>query len=240
MANFGQFQDSWIDQLRKIVGQLTDGPTRPKTEEDSRQVRRLVDKVVSHYVDYYAAKAAVGRTDVLILFAAPWASALERSLHWVAGFRPTTVFHLMYTESSVRFESHVMDILRGRRTGDLGELSPGQLARVSELQCQTVKEENKIGDELGAWQEALARAEPEWAGLPGASPRDGLEKLLEKLGEVVAKADELRMRTIRQVVEFLTPQQAAEFVVAAAELQFGIRAWGLHHDRERGAGGVCC
>ncbi|XP_074321423.1 protein DOG1-like 4 [Silene latifolia] len=234
--SFEEFQDKWTDQLRKIVDQLTATLARPKSADDNRQLRHLVDKVVTHYTDYYDEKTAVGRSDVLLLFAAPWASALERSLHWVAGFRPTTIFHLMYTESSIRFESHVADILRGRRTGDLGELNPAQLGRVSELQCQTVKEENEIGDALGGWQEAVARAEPEWA---GGRP-DAVERLLERLVEVVAKADELRMKTMRLVVEMLTPQQAAEFIVAMAELQFGIRAWGLHHDRERGAGKVCC
>lgn len=151
----------------------------------------------------------------------------------MAGFRPTTLFHLIYTESSIRFESHVADILRGCRTGDLGELTPGQLARVSELQCLTVQDENQIGDELGTWQEEVARSEPEWSGLCGNGP-DGLNRLLAKLGTVVAKADDLRMKTIRQVVELLTPQQAAEFLIAAAELQLGIRRWGLHlQDRTR-------
>ncbi|CAN1335575.1 Protein DOG1-like 2 [Linum perenne] len=135
------------------------------------------------------------------MFTAPWASSLERSLHWIAGWRPTTLFHLVYTESSILFESHIVDILKGMKTGDLGDLSPAQFRRVSELQCDTVKEENSITDELSEWQ-------------------DGASEL----------ADDLRLKTVRRVVELLTPQQAVEFLIAAAELQFGVRRWGQDQD----------
>ena len=60
-----------------------------------------------------------------------------------------------------------------------------------------------------------------------------LEKKIERLVKIVEKADELRMRTLKAVVELLTPQQAVEFLSAAAQLHFGIHRWGLNHDRER-------
>ncbi|XP_021731283.1 protein DOG1-like 4 [Chenopodium quinoa] len=234
MTNFHRFHDSWAEKLNKFTAELASTPTpRPNSTSEHEHVRQLVDEVVAHYVFYYQTKINEARTDALPLFAAAWATTLERSLYWVAGFRPTTLFHLVYTESSIRFESHVADILQGRRTGDLGELTPAQLARVSELQCLTVKEENEIGNELGGWQEEVARSEPEWSGLCGNGP-DGLNRLVARLGSVVAKADELRMKTLRQVVELLTPQQAAEFLIAAAELQLGIRRWGVHQDLVRG------
>ncbi|GFZ05094.1 hypothetical protein Acr_17g0006660 [Actinidia rufa] len=68
------------------------------------------------------------------------------------GWRPTTAFHLVYTESSILFELQIGDILRGLRSGDLGDLSPAQFRRVSELQCDTVHQENDITDELSNWQ----------------------------------------------------------------------------------------
>lgn len=54
---------------------------------------------------------------------------------------------------------------------------------------------------------------------------------MERLGRVLEKADDLRLRTVRNVVEMLTPQQAVQFLIAAAELQFGVHIWGLNHDR---------
>ncbi|EEF37864.1 conserved hypothetical protein [Ricinus communis] len=36
------------------------------------------------------------------------------------------------------------------------------------------------------------------------------------------------------VVELLTPQQAADFLIATAELQYGIHCWGRNQDLQRG------
>lgn len=62
---------------------------------------------------------------------------------------------------------------------------------------------------------------------------EDIEAKIERLGKVVEKADDLRLRTIGKVVDLLTPQQAVEFLVAAAQLQFGVRGWGLNQDRHR-------
>lgn len=92
--------------------------------------------------------------------------------------------------------------------------------RVSELQCDTVREENAIVEELSRWQDRASEL------VVAADPPD-LDAKIGQLAKVVKKADDLRLKTVRSVVELLTPQQAAEFLLAASELQFGIRAWGL-------------
>nr|GMC76703.1 transcription factor TGA1-like [Ipomoea batatas] len=157
---------------------------------------------MSHCHDYYRVKSIAAKRDILGVFTAPWATSLERSLHWIGGWRPTTVFHLIYTESSILFESHIMDILRGLRNGDLGDLTPSQLRR------------DGGSDIIGMMS-------------------GNLEAKMEKLAEILEKADELRMKTITNLVELLTAQQAVEFLIAAAQLMFGIRRWGINHDRRR-------
>ncbi|KAL0353839.1 UNVERIFIED_CONTAM: hypothetical protein Sangu_0965200 [Sesamum angustifolium] len=149
---FQRFYNTWFEQLRQLVQQLSEAPIPPTTEEHHHQLRQLVQKAMSHYAEYYRAKSAAAKHDVLAFVSAPWTTSLERSLHWIGGWRPTTAFHLVYTESSILFESHVVDILRGFHTGDLGDLSPGQFRRVSELQIETVQQENDITDELSDWQ----------------------------------------------------------------------------------------
>uniref|UniRef100_M1AA84 BZIP transcription factor bZIP132 n=1 Tax=Solanum tuberosum TaxID=4113 RepID=M1AA84_SOLTU len=150
--SFQRFYDTWFDQLKEIVRQLSQVP-RPATSEQHRELhQQLVQKVVSHIYEYYRVKSLAAKNDILSVYSAPWSTSLERSLHWIAGWRPTTAFHLIYTESSILFESHIIDILRGLRYGDLGDLSPDQLARVSELQCEAVQEENSITDEFNDWQ----------------------------------------------------------------------------------------
>lgn len=57
---------------------------------------------------------------------------------------------------------------------------------------------------------------------------------MEGLVSILERADKLRMKTIENLVQLLSPQQAVEFLIAAAHLQFGIRRWGINHDRQRG------
>ncbi|KAK8548229.1 hypothetical protein V6N13_054966 [Hibiscus sabdariffa] len=227
MSSFATFYTAWGDQLQQLLRQLCSAPKPPSTQDHLHQLNHLVNKLMSHYSEYYRVKAAATERDVLDVFAAPWASSFEKSFHWIAGWRPTTVFHLVYTESSILFESHMVDILRGFRTGDLGDLSPTQLRRVSELQCETVKEENGITDELSEWQHSVSD-------LMGAST--DVDQMMGRLATVVGKADDLRLRTLKRVVELLSPQQAIEFLIAAAELQLGIREWGMDQDRQSNLG----
>ncbi|XP_073060953.1 protein DOG1-like 3 [Primulina eburnea] len=220
--SFHSFYNTWIEQLWQLQLQLRQALPTLTAEEQHHQLRNLVQKLMFHYEEYYRVKSSSANYDVLSLFSAPWTSVLERSLHWIAGWRPTTAFHLIYSESSILFESHVVDILRGRGTGDLGDLSPGQFRRVSELQCETVQEENDITDELSEWQEGANYL---------AGTYDDIDRKIERLAGILVKADELRLKTIKNLVELLTPKQAAEFFIAAAELHFGIRGWGLEQDR---------
>lgn len=121
-----RFYEAWFDELHHLLNQLRAAPKPPSTEDDITHLNQLVQKLLSHYAEYYRLKSLAIESDVLSVFTAPWASCFEKALHWVAGWRPTTLFHLLYTESSIVFEFHIADILRGRRTGDLGDLSPTQ------------------------------------------------------------------------------------------------------------------
>ncbi|XP_059444719.1 protein DOG1-like 4 [Corylus avellana] len=224
MSSFTHFYETWLIHLHHLLNQLHSSPRPPSTADHHHHLLHLLHRVMSHYAEYYRVKCLVAERDALSIFAAPWATSLERSLHWVAGWRPTTAFHLVYTESSIRFESHIAEILRGLSTGDLGDLSPTQFRRVSELQCETVKEENAITEGLSEWQNGASELIGECA---------DIEEKIGRLVSVIKKADDLRLRTVQRVLELLTSHQAVEFLIAAAELQFGIRSWGENQDRLR-------
>ncbi|KAL2331347.1 hypothetical protein Fmac_018928 [Flemingia macrophylla] len=208
---FAEFYEKWFKELQRVAQEL----------RESRKVE-VMEKVVRHHQKYYDHKALAAESEPLTVLLSPWATALERSLHWISGWRPTTAFHLVYTESSLRFESHIVDILQGHRTGDLGDLSPAQLRRVSDLQCVTVKEENALTEELSEWQDSVS----EIMG-PGAD----INEKIRRLEPIIKRADNLRLTTLLSVVALLSPHQAIEFVIASAELLVGIRGWGLNHDR---------
>ncbi|KAI4390147.1 hypothetical protein MLD38_002289 [Melastoma candidum] len=218
----GQFYLEWLDHLHLTANQLLSSTTKPLPSPDHLPL--LISRFLMQYFDYYRVRSLAADHDIVSLLSTPWCTPLERSLHWIGSWRPTMVFHLVYTESSILFESHIIDILRGYRTGDLGDLSPSQLRMVSDLQCETVREENEINDELGEWQEAGAC--DLLLTISGVT-----DVQVFRLAEAVKKADELRLKTVRRVVELLTPRQAAEFLVSVAEMEFGARGLGMKYSQ---------
>ncbi|XP_009629955.1 protein DOG1-like 4 [Nicotiana tomentosiformis] len=227
MSGFHQFHEAWHEQLREIAQQLKKSP-RPATNQEQHELHtQLIQKFTSHYYEYYRVKSMAAKNDILHIFTAPWSNSLERSLYWIAGWRPTTAFHIFYTESSILFESQIVDILRGFRNGDLVDLSPNQLSRFSELQYETVQQENAITEQLSDWQDSAN----DMIGTMG-----DVDRKMERLVEILEKADQLRMKTIENLLQLLTAQQAVEFLIAAAHLLFGIRGWGVNHDRQRAKG----
>lgn len=61
---------------------------------------------------------------------------------------------------------------------------------------------------------------------------DDLEKKMKDLAVILQKADELRLKTLREVVQLLTPQQAAEFLISAFNLYSTVCDLGLNLDRQ--------
>lgn len=67
-----------------------------------------------------------------------------------------------------------------------------------------------------------------------------LERKKEGLEKVLQRADELRLRTLKEVLGILTPMQAVHFLIAAAELHQRIHDWGKQRDAAEAAhhGGI--
>ncbi|KAK8449135.1 hypothetical protein SEVIR_7G166800v4 [Setaria viridis] len=164
--------------------------------------------------------------DPVVTLCAPWATAAERSAaYWLAGWRSTTLVHLLYTESGRRLEAQLPDLLLGVRwPGNLGDLGPAQLARVDALQRRAVAEEDALSREM-------ARVQEDRGGVVTAGPEVALDMgaLVARLGAVLRGADALRLRTMRQAVEILQPAQAVELLIAAADLEIGLHEFGLKY-----------
>ncbi|WVZ01350.1 hypothetical protein V8G54_027419 [Vigna mungo] len=210
VTSFANFHRFWFVQLKVMVKDLKDDHTV-----------EAMERVMRQHQEYFVEKWEEVERDPLSVFLAPWTTTLERSLHWITGWRPTTIFHLIYTESALLFETHIIDILYGIRTGDLGDLSSSQFRLMSELQCETVKEENEITEELAEWQESASEM---------MSREMDMSEKIRELIPIIKKADDLRMKTLKGVVRLLSKQQAMEFLIASGELLFGIRSWGMTHD----------
>jgi hypothetical protein len=183
-----------------------------------------VGRFVAHLESYCAARAEL---DPVWTLSAPWATPPERgAAYWLAGWRPTTLVHLLYTESGRRFEAQLPDLLLGVRSGNLGDLSPAQLVRVDDLQRRAVAEEDALSREMARVQEGHGVV---------AAPENEVDvaAVVGRVRVVLGRADALRLRTVRTAVELLEPAQAAELLVAAADMEIGFREFGLKYGSGR-------
>ncbi|KAK3038569.1 hypothetical protein RJ639_028020 [Escallonia herrerae] len=222
----------------------TSGNGENRDNEDV--LRPLIDRVVRHHEQYYRAKSRWADHDVLAMLSPSWRSSLEDAFLWIGGWRPTMAFHLLYSKSGLQLEARLAEFIRRLSAGDLGDLSPSQLTRVDELQRKTVKEERELTEELARHQETVADSSMvELSHVVtelmenGEASRDGdesgrVESTLapkeEGLVEILHRADDLRLRTLKEVLDILTPIQAVHFLIAAAELHLRLHDWGKKRD----------
>ncbi|XP_039122589.1 protein DOG1-like 2 [Dioscorea cayenensis subsp. rotundata] len=216
-----QLGSVWLQQQRLLKDDLNTA----RTTSNSNIMRDAVSRAMVRYEAYFRARAETVRADPVRFYCEPWVTPLERGTHWIAGWRPSAVIHLLYSESGIRFQAQLEDLLLGIHSGDLGDLSPRQLGRVDEVQRRTIAEEGEIEDELRELQVGLGDLFP-------VTDADLVEKI-RKMEEIIRRADGLRMRTLKDVVDILEPAQAVDILVAAADLEIGMREIGMCWERSR-------
>ncbi|KAL7159926.1 hypothetical protein ABFS83_01G060700 [Erythranthe nasuta] len=243
-VSFHMFFDFWMLEQNYQLQELVSA-----TKEwggNSVLVRDVVEQVVHHYEHYYKTKSMWAKQDILSMFSPTWTSSLEKAFIWVGGWRPTTAFHLLYSKCSLQLEAAFEDyhhLPSGLNTGDLGDLSHSQMVRVDELHKSTLRKEKMITEKLAKKQETIA--DSSMVGLTTelmvrmeehdqqvtvdaalASKENGLVGILQM-------ADDLRLKTLKELILILSPIQGAYFLIAAAELHLKIHQWGKKRDASR-------
>jgi hypothetical protein len=75
------------------------------------------------------------------------------------------------------------------------------------------------------------RAEEEAGGSDhGTELQSAMDEKVKVLEELVIDADDVRNRTLKEMVQILNPVQAAQYLVAAAQIQVAIRHLGAKHN----------
>ncbi|KAL2941839.1 Protein DOG1-like 3 [Bienertia sinuspersici] len=252
-GSFAGFFETWLHEQGRDLEAMKDAArAHAKTAESTRSLSKLVGRVIAHYEKYYRVKSDSAEHDVLGMLNPAWRSNLEDAFFWVGGWRPSTAFHLLYSVSGSQFEDHFSTLMMsGPRTGDLGDLSPSQLSKVNDLQQETVKEERELTELMASHQETVADSSMvQLSHIATELTRDDqrssvsvdpqsvneqvestIESKEEKLKEILRKADDLRMRTLKKVVQILSPIQAVHFLTAAAQLHLRVHEWGMNKDR---------
>ncbi|KHN01678.1 hypothetical protein glysoja_012989 [Glycine soja] len=118
-------------------------------------------------------------------------------------------------------------------------------AKIDEMQRRIIFEEREVTHLMESHQETVADAPiVELSHLRGEVGEDkeieekviesALVPLMEGLEQILLKADELRLRTLKAIVNVLTPKQAIHFLIADAELYLRVHEWGKKMDSRKG------
>lgn len=249
--SFSGFFETWLHEQEHDLDELK-AAARAHAEstqsytELTRPLRELVGQVISHYEKYYRVKFESVQFDVLAMLTPSWRSSLEEAFLWIGGWRPSTAFHLLYSVMGSQFEAAFAEMLSGLETGDdLGDLTPSQLGLVDELHRKTVKQERELTELMAVHQETIADSTmvelshiaTELTRCPNSDTElvherveSTLDNKEQKLREILEKADDLRLRTLKNVVDILSPIQAVHFLIAAAQLHLRVHEWGVKKD----------
>lgn len=246
---FHKFFECWISEQNSYLQELVSAANRYQNGDATAALIPLIDRVVRHYEEYYQTKSNCEKEDAISMFTPTWRTKLEDAFLWIGGWRPTLAIHLLYSKSGIQLDAKIGDIIRGLTTGDLGDLDPNQIKRIDELHQKTIHEERLLTEKLAKQQETVADrsmvelsnavSEMIRCGNGGESEAEKVESTLESkkdgMETLLHMADNLRLETLKAVIEILKPLQAVYFLIAAAELHLRLHEWG----KKKEANGRC-
>lgn len=247
--SFHKFFECWLVEQNQHLHDLISASS-PARDGDDQALRPLIDRVMLHYEQYYKAKSRSAKQNVLAMFSPTWRSSFEDAFLWIGGWRPSMAFHLLYSKSGLQLEAQLAELIRGLATSDLADLSPSQLALIDDRQRTTIHQEKAITEKFAKHQETVADASmvelshtiTEMMRAGGgdaaveneAAMEEEVESALaakeEGLEEMLQMADDLRLSTLKEILNILTSMQAVHFLIAAAELHLRIHEWGKKKD----------
>ncbi|CAN6724144.1 unnamed protein product [Malus baccata var. baccata] len=217
---FVAFFEGWLVRQEHFLDELL---SAQQTVDEARDedLQDLISRVLLHYQQYYDEKSRLAQRDVFLVFSPTWFSSYERTLLWIAGYKPGLVFRIV-TES-------------------VPDFSDRQRVNIARLRVETRIEERALNDKLANIHESVAA--PPFVDVLRryGRARDGeivediavIESLKPALESVLVNANLLRTTMVTKLVEILSSRQAVRFLTAVAQFQLKIRSLGLERDAEK-------
>ncbi|XP_057985348.1 protein DOG1-like 4 [Hevea brasiliensis] len=228
---FFEFFEKWMCQLDEYLQHLQRAfeDYRAKTGcEREQELQASVSKVTQHYKDYYTIKWALAHEDVLAFFCPIWISPLENVYSWVTRWKPLAVFKL---GNSIR--------TNGVPSLSLVELTQEHMRKIETLRVKIRLEEERVEREMERQQVVVVdRKMAELVRLVvrvknGEEVRQverlvqvALKGVMAGLEKVMKAVDCVRLRTLKGVLDVLSPLQCVEFLAGIGILQILLRQWG--------------
>ncbi|XAR56460.1 hypothetical protein NMG60_11036957 [Bertholletia excelsa] len=138
------------------------------------------------------------------------------TLRGLDGCRPSLAMRLVYSICGSEMEARLSKYLEVERKGDLGQISALELSLINGLHCRIIREEDKLSNQMASLQEDLAD-EPLATLAKNQSRAHALA-----LARVVGEADNLRLATLKELIDILTPLQALDLLVASKKLHLSL------------------
>ncbi|PIA32873.1 hypothetical protein AQUCO_04300068v1 [Aquilegia coerulea] len=153
-------------------------------------------------------KWAGAHEDVLGFFSPTWLTPLENAHFWVTGWKPSILFKLINSLRRARI--------------------PAGSSTLVNLTEEQVKKLENLRLKIGGKEEKHKEIAEEVKGLVDVATNT----LLARLEKMMKTADCVRSKTIKEVLDVLTPLQSVDFMVALLILQIQLRNWEHHGSKE--------
>lgn len=220
--NFQAFLNGWLIRLQDLFDQLSVAVRPENIHKSDDQHQTLIDQVLFQYKQYNEEKSIAAREDVFLLFSPPWFTSFERALLWIGGFKPSLVFKIL--------------------NGAVKDLTEEQQIGMEIVKAETRSEERELTETMAMIQENIAagpllilarRAQNMVDGEASAEREAAVRTLHTGMLVALETADGLRAKTVRKVLEILSPIQTVQLLAGAAEFELRIRRSGLEWDQRR-------
>ncbi|KAK6268621.1 hypothetical protein QUC31_012781 [Theobroma cacao] len=202
---------------------------------------KLAEKSINSFQEYIDKRNQLSRQDVSGLFAPSWNTALENSLLWIGGCRPSMYIRLTYALCGSQVEFQLLEILQGLARGDLGQISATQLGKINDLHMKTMKEEERLSNNLASLQENIADQPIAViakrlcrVGESSGEVDRALDEHESSMANILQEADKLRLSTLKELLGILTPVQGVDFLAASKKLHLCMHEWGKTRDHRHG------
>ncbi|OMO76221.1 hypothetical protein CCACVL1_15834 [Corchorus capsularis] len=140
-------------------------------------------------------------------------------------------------------ESQLPDIILNGlvNRGNLAKISPNQLRKINDLHMKTIREEERLSNELASLQEniadqPIAMIAKMMSGVGESSSE--IDRALDQhetaLANIMQEVDKLRLSTLKELLGILTPVQGVDILAAGKKLHLCIHQWCKTRDQKHG------
>lgn len=224
-------RDAWSGSWQAYINKLR---TAIKSYNSESEFRKVLKDCLDAYKNHLLVSA---KDEALAVISGNGCTCIEIAFMWMGRWRPTSAVVLVYSTMGLTPLGTVtkeFDLNVEENFATQSALNEQQLSGLSALQKHALQAETDISQQLAVLQMLLVEQNAVKSLHLGETTNGGpsdlsdlqhlMDARLADLQCLLEKADELRLHTLRVLLDLLTPIQGATCVVAAFELVFALQS----------------